>query len=462
MRSLAAAALGCMLFLCGSCQKPAEVPYLDVTDQAAVPLRSLTFGWEGATCVIRVQSNGPWSLSAPAWVEAKPTSGAGVCDVTLSVPASASDGDGQADDRLTVSREGMEAIVVSLTRNPRPVVPDRIAVVDDKGHEVTELLAETGGMRITLHVDADKAWTVEVSDPWLNASSAGASASADIQLNVRANATFADRTGAFVFRSGDASATVKVVQTGEEAVVAEPARKADLLDVVFAADGSATDVSAAKLNVVKVASASLSVQYNETYKRYMAVFDRPSDQVGTTVKEGYYYADFENNATVNAGLADSHSLEILLCCEELPAPGTASVKPFSLMNNGGSGFMFSTTGSVAGQRRFTFLPFIGGAYRYVVADGVGIGAWHHVVGVWDSKAGKSCIYVDGRLSGSLDTPGEYTRADATANHFVIGADAAKGFTSAQSAFRGEIAVARAYSFPLTAGEVLDLYQSLGK
>ena len=102
MRSLAAAALGCMLFLCGSCQKPAEVPYLDVTDQAAVPLRSLTFGWEGATCVIRVQSNGPWSLSAPAWVEAKPTSGTGVCDVTLSVPASASDGDGQADDRLTI------------------------------------------------------------------------------------------------------------------------------------------------------------------------------------------------------------------------------------------------------------------------------------------------------------------------------------------------------------------------
>ena len=468
MRSVVPAALGCfLLFLCGSCQKPAEEPYLDVTDQAAVPVRSLTFGWEAVTCMIRIQSNGYWTLSPPLWMEVSPDSGTGVCDVTLSVPVFApeggpTDGEGYRDDELIVRQQGTEAVIIPIRQSSKPVEPDRVALLDDKGHAVTELLAGTDGMRIMLHVDAGGPWTVTASEPWLNASSGGADEPADIQLNVGANPTTADRRGAFEFRSGEAVATVAVIQKGEEAVVAEPARKADLLDVVFAADGSASDVSTAKLKVVKVPASYLTVRYNETYKRYMAVFDRPASETGQTVSEGFYYADFESNATVNAGLANSHSLEILMCCEYLPAPGSVSVKPFSLMNNGGSGFMFSTTGSLAGQRRFTFLPYIGGAYQYVVADGVGIGTWHHVVGVWDSQAGKSYIYVDGHLSGSLDTPGAYTKADATANHFVIGADAAKGLASAQSAFCGEIAVARAYSFPLTAGEVLDLYQSLGK
>ena len=468
MRSFAAAVLGCiLLFLCGSCQKPAEEPYLDVTDLAAVPVRSLTFDWEGATCMVRVQSNGDWTLSVPAWMEANPVSGTGVCDVVLSVPIFApegypADGEGYRDDELIARQEGMEAVVIAVRQFSKPVVPDRIAVQDAKGHAVTELIAETGGMHITLHVDAERNWSVTASEPWLNASTSGADEPADIQLNVLANSTYADRRGEFIFRSREAVTTLKVIQKGEEAVIPEHARPADLLDVVFAADGSATDVSAAKLKVVKVASSYLTTQYNETYKRYMAVFDRPSAEVGTTVKEGFYYADFEYNVAVNEGLANSHSLEILMCCEELPAPGTASVKPFSLMNNGGTGFMFSTTGNITGQRRFTFLPYIGGAYQYVVADGVGIGVWHHVVGVWDSTVGKSYIYVDGYLSGSVDTPGEYMKADATANHFVIGADSGKGLTSAQSAFRGEIAVARAYSFPLSAGEVLDLYQSLGQ
>lgn len=465
MRSFIPAALCCLtLLLCGSCKKPAETPYLDVTDAAAVPVRSLSFGWEGATCSVRIQSNGEWTLTAPAWVKAGAAQGSGVSDVSLSVPsfvASASTDAASREGVLTV-RQGTDEVVVALRQEARPFVPTSLSVFDGEGHPVTELLSEAAGLRVTLRVESAVPWTLSVSEPWMDASAAGADASAEVQLHVGANTTTAERSGECVFSAQEAVVRIRVVQKGEEAVVPETARKADLLDVVFAADGSATDVSAAKLKVVKVASSSLSVQYNDTYKRYMAVFDRPSDQVGQTVKEGFYYADFENNATVNAGLADSHSLEILMCCEELPAPGTVSVKPFSLMNNGGSGFVFSSSGSLAGQRRFTFLPFIGGSYQYVVADGVGIGSWHHVVGVWDSKAGKSSIYVDGRLSSSMDTPGEYTRADATANHFVIGGDAAKGLTSAQSAFRGEIAVARAYSFPLSAGEVLDLYQSLGK
>lgn len=457
MRRFLLATICCTaVFLCGSCDGPAEVAYLDVTDAAAVPVRSLEIGPQGADCSLRVQATGEWSLETPDWIEADRTSGNGTGDVALSVLPYT---EKAVRESMLIIRQAMDVVYVTVRQEGGAVVTAALRILDTGGDPLEELNVPFGGLHAYIRVETPESWELTPSEAWMNASSSGSTGSSEVYISVEANRGSASRRGTFTFRTPANTAVLEIIQNGEPEIEPVQAPKADLLDVEFAADGSAKDLSAAALSVVRVASASMGVSYNESYKRYCAVFNPAA--LGDTVTEGFYYADFENNTTVRKGLEDSHSLEILLCSRKLPA-GSLAVKPFSLMNNGGSGFLYAKSTNLTAQRRFCFLPYIGGSYRYVVADGVGLGTWHHVVGVWDSKAGMSYIYVDGRLSGSTETPGAYTHADETANHFVIGGDAAKGLTSAQSSYCGEIAVARAYSMALSAGEVLWLYNSLGQ
>lgn len=455
---LSLAALCAALCLCGSCTRPAEPVYLGITDAAAVQLPSLTFGSEGGVCSVRIQATGSWYLSAPEWLKTDPRAGTGVTDVTLT----ASRGTETARVGELKVRQGDDIALLEVRQDavvPPPVQDPVLELLDGENRPLEGLSFGPEGGHVLIRVRSNAAWAVSASDDWLGASTSGSEGSTEVQIDCSVNPSENARKGTVTFRTGSITRELSLTQEGQPVITPVPAPKADLLDVVFNADGTAKDVSASALKVVRVPSSTMSVYYHSDYKRYVARFTQPA---GQTVDEGFYYADYEANAAVKSGLEKSHSLELLMNCAEIPASGSTTVKPFSLMQSGGTGFLFSSSTHLNAQRRFAFLPYVGGGYQYVIADGVGIGRWHHVVGVWNHQEGKSYIYVDGRLSGTADTPGEYTHAAATACHFVVGGDPGKGLTTAQASFHGDIAVARAYSMPLSAGEVLNLYQSLGQ
>lgn len=444
----------CLIFLYGSCSKTGEA-YLDVTDAAAVSLRSLSFGPQGATCSVRVQASSDWSLGAPGWIEADKTSGSGITDVVLSVLPYTEE---NAREGKLVFKQGRNEVCIAVRQQGRSAVTASLNVLDVEGYPLESLNAPFGGLHFCIRVETSEAWNVSVSDSWMNASADEADGSAEVYLAVEANPSNATRSGSFTFRTSTLTAILKIVQEGEPVIEPVQAPSADLLDVVFEADGSARDLSAAALTIVKVASENLSVRYNDVYRRYAAVFDSAP---GKSITEGFYYADYENNTTVMAGLENTHSLEILLYCKQLPS-GSHLVRPFSSMSSGGTGFSYSKSDHLTVQRRFAFSPYIGDDYLYTVADGVGVGAWHHVVGVWDGQAGAAYVYVDGQLTDTAAKEGAFVQAEATARHFVIGGDAYKGFDKAEASFRGEIAIARAYSTALSAGQALWLYRQICK
>jgi len=86
---------------------------------------------------------------------------------------------------------------------------------------------------------------------------------------------------------------------------------------------------------------------------------------------------------------------------------------------------------------------------------IGTGAWHHVVGVWESPYLK--VYIDGALDSSLNI-GSGTLRTGTSGASYIGAIYGQSDTI-QTLFNGAIDDARIYSRALNASEIADLYNS---
>ncbi|MDR2627657.1 MAG: hypothetical protein LBC40_06460, partial [Dysgonamonadaceae bacterium] len=100
------------------------------------------------------------------------------------------------------------------------------------------------------------------------------------------------------------------------AVVLAEAPSADLLDVKFNEDGTATDLSGT-LTVEKVGNPT--VYFNETFNRYVAKFlptlpgsaTSTSNAFGGRSTTAYYKADYSGDGDFQNKLADGHSLEVL-------------------------------------------------------------------------------------------------------------------------------------------------------
>lgn len=90
------------------------------------------------------------------------------------------------------------------------------------------------------------------------------------------------------------------VETVDSIIFKESSRpEADILDVVFKADGTAEDVSPMKNRVECPAKGGLTTYWNNTYKRYVASF---SNDWGGNVY-GYYKVDYTNNTQIQQALA---------------------------------------------------------------------------------------------------------------------------------------------------------------
>ena len=233
--------------------------------------------------------------------------------------------------------------------------------------------------------------------------------------------------------------------------------KADILDVVFNEDGTAYDASPMDNKVEVIGKEMMTTYYNENYKRVVPRLSNPWGGNGAT----YYKVDYENNQAFRDALANGHTLEIVVMADyTIGSLPDSECKPFTSHQSGGTGLMVAKKNKSAnGTNDFAFLPHTGGSYRWVLS---GVhpepGIYYHVVGVYNKEEGKGYIYVNGELKGTADTPGDFQFASAGSVWFGIGADPS-GATG-NTAWNGEVAIARIYDAPLKAEQIAALYKQV--
>ncbi|MGN0231958.1 MAG: LamG-like jellyroll fold domain-containing protein [Muribaculaceae bacterium] len=234
---------------------------------------------------------------------------------------------------------------------------------------------------------------------------------------------------------------------------------ADILDVRFNNDGTATDISPLNNEVQTFESSALTTYYNTTFKRYVARFDNAWGAAAS----GYYKADYEDNQAIKDALADGHTMEAIFTANYDEPLADVEAKFFASHQGGGTGFLICKTAkSKNGGNEIVFLPNVStngkSTWRWAVS---GIqpekGKFYHVVGVYNKEEEKAKIYVDGQLMGEANAPGDYFfTTTAGCNWFAVGADASdKG---GGNGWKGDVAVARVYDKALNDDEIALLWK----
>ncbi|MBR1872632.1 MAG: hypothetical protein IJ795_05435 [Bacteroidales bacterium] len=256
---------------------------------------------------------------------------------------------------------------------------------------------------------------------------------------------------------------VSVVQPGT-GYPAEPSEEpegpvADLLDIEFLPNGTAVNNAVGHpLKLTSVLGSGLSTYYNETYGRYVAHFNHT---VATGFNDGYYKADYAQDATAKAIMGKGITMEALVRLDVM-APSGAETKFFSSHQGGGVGFLISTSGQ---GNCLTWLPNVSttGSSQWIWTK-TGVtpvpGRYYHLVGKWDIETGISRVYLDGELKATVYTDGKLNfPSSSSCWWFCIGGDPNSAST-AESAWNGDIAIARIYGRALEEEEILGLWEEV--
>jgi len=233
---------------------------------------------------------------------------------------------------------------------------------------------------------------------------------------------------------------------------------ADMLDVQFNSDGTATDISPMANPIETVPSTGLSTYYNNTYGRYVARFENPWASIATA----YYKMDYTNNQTFKDLLSNGHSLEMVVMADYSGTILDKECKPFSSMQSGGTGFMVTKILG-ARQNEWCFLPNISttgsSTWRWTTSSIVPeTKVYYHLVGVWNKTDQKAEIYVNGQLKNTIDAPGNFVFPSTAARWFAIGCDPSS--TGGEAAWCGDIVLARIYSNALNDDQVGKLWEEI--
>ncbi|MCM1110371.1 MAG: hypothetical protein NC336_04135 [Clostridium sp.] len=233
---------------------------------------------------------------------------------------------------------------------------------------------------------------------------------------------------------------------------------ANLLDIRFNADGTATDISPMGNNVVTIASDKLYTYHNSAFDTYVAHFDNP----WAGAASGYYKVDYSSNDEMKSALAAGHSIECIVMAEEV---NNSEAKFFSSHQAGGTGFLICNKNDGRQYNSFTFLPNISetgnSTWRWANSNvQPEPKQFYHLVGVYDKDSKKARIYVNGRMRSEVDAPGEMVQAAAASQWFGIGCD--PGGANGEQAWHGEVAAARIYDKPLTEEEITSLWSVASK
>ena len=232
--------------------------------------------------------------------------------------------------------------------------------------------------------------------------------------------------------------------------------EADVLNVQFNADGTATDLSPMHNTVENFGT---KTYYSHVYGGYVASFDNA--WAGTT--KNYFKIDYTNNDEFKAALADGHTLEAVVMADYTEPIANGEAKFFSSHEAGGTGLMICKTGNGKnGLNEFTFLPNVStngkSSWKWAVS-GVKpeIKKFYHIVGVWNKAEGVARVYVDGVLVNTVAAEGNLNLPKENSRWFAIGCDSGP---TAQLGWIGDVAVARIYSKPLSESDVELLYNQV--
>ncbi len=235
----------------------------------------------------------------------------------------------------------------------------------------------------------------------------------------------------------------------EDTTIAEVAPVADLFNVEFGENGTATDVSEQQIPVM-VGTTTPETYYNETYKRWAAKF--PGDDGNCFF--GVPYAD--NERILEAMQAD-FTLEALCMINNENLLSLPAV--LSSQQQGGVGIEPGNV--IQGWGYFSGSYATAYAYDYPVKKNT----YYHVVLVVqtvDVDAPVMSIYVDGNFGGKVQLAGALTLPQGDAKFFCIGGDASYDGDHAEFLLNGEVALARMYGHALSLPEIKRLYVDLKK
>ena len=215
---------------------------------------------------------------------------------------------------------------------------------------------------------------------------------------------------------------------------------ADLFDVIFNEDGTATDISASQFPIEIVGDPK--VEFNEEFGQNVFL----SEANGTT-PVSYLRVHYADNQAFKDALVDGFTMETTFSITSQKLPG--DVTPFRATESGGFGFDIVPSGQV----KFEVHTDIEGSkgYRYATS-GVYIKTqtFYHFVGVY--KDGKVHCYVNGINAATGDAAGEFNFPAVESQWIGIGADC--GDTNGANF---AIVNARLYNEPMTEAMVKALY-----
>lgn len=420
-----------------SCRKEVkETSYCRLED-GGVEVTDISFASEPVKKQYHVSSNCNWSVAVDGkseeWIGIEPEAGSGDGEVLISVSENDSPeervaelqfriGCGDEIVRVRVSQRGSGAYL--------EVDGDSFGVSEQGAEVVLDIETNVPDWDYSV-VDADWLEEKERTDSRLVLSVTG-----DLSMNE-------DRIAEIRFYSDgypDLTEEVEVVY-----------RRALMLDVVFNDDGSASDASSYGIPVTVYPGAALVTYMNSFCGHNVARFNNTP---GTTVSSGYYKANYSVSTDFVSGLSDGHTVEAMFMLDT-EAAGKGEIKMFSSHQSGGTGFLITAQDR---GNQIAFLPDVNSNYVWTLSGIVPErGRYYHVVGVWDKKAGKSRIYVDGEKKAEVSAAGSLTFPSSVGYYwFGVGADAGN---SGESAWKGDVVLARVYDAVLDDAQVGDLWKA---
>lgn len=391
--------------------------------------------------IFSLETSGSWTITKPddaGWLSVRPDHGEGSSTVYIS--ASANTGTSARNAGLVFRCDDKE--IYKVTIEQAADIPYLSVTADRK-----TIPAAGGDLTLTVDTNAGE-WEYGISSldgEWLSEKSRTGTA---LTLAAAQNAHFSGLTATVTVsipENPELSQTVEITQNGFTA---------DLLDIKFNNDGTASDVSPMQNKVEYIPGASLMTYWNDSYGRYAARFNNTP---GDNPASGYYKVDYRNNTGFQSALADGHTLEILVMYDA-DADGAKEIKPLSSMQSGGTGFLITKADR---GTELTFLPNLSSGGWQWTRSGVTPerGKYYHLVGVWDKDAGKSRIYVNGEMKAEIDAAGDFNFPNnPNCYWFGIGCDA--GDNKAEAGWKGDIVLARIYDDPLPAASVSALWDEV--
>ena len=230
--------------------------------------------------------------------------------------------------------------------------------------------------------------------------------------------------------------------TGNNATILHPTQtlKADLLDIRFNVDGTATDVSGKNRTIVS-SQPRPSVALNDKYNLNAATF--------TGTGKDFYFFDYSADKKFIEEISGDFTMECLMRIDILSKQHT----PFCSTNGSGFGFDISWIS----KNCLSFVIHDGSKYVAVTDKSMAEGKYYHAVGVVRPNKDIS-FYVNGELIGTAPFK-TIKLPSGRSQRLYVGCDV-NGNGDPEYAFKGEIVVARMYSKALTNEEVKSVYKAI--